>query len=59
MMYYIGYVSSNNTPLITPGELTSITTLQDIISTNGIVVGTDSYLSPWIVGYANRDRITP
>ncbi|MEI6118155.1 MAG: hypothetical protein WCP92_02675 [bacterium] len=45
--------------MITPGELTSITTLQDIIPTSGIVVGTDSYLSPWIVGYANRDRITP
>ncbi len=59
MMYYLWYVSRNNTPLITPGELTSITTLQDIIPTSGIVVGTDSYLSPWIVGYANRDRITP
>lgn len=59
MMYYIWYVSNNNTPLITAGELTSITTLQDIIPMSGIVVGTDSYLSPWIVGYANRDRITP
>lgn len=59
MMYYIWYVSNNNTPLITVGELTSITTLQNIIPTSGIVVGTDSYLSPWIVGYANRDRITP
>ena len=59
MMYYIGYVSENNTPLITVWEFVSITSLKDIIPTNWIVVGTDSYNSPWIVWYADRDWITP
>jgi len=49
IMYYLGYVSENNTPLISTGEFTSIKTLKDIVPTSGIVVGTDSFLSPWIV----------
>jgi len=59
IMYYIWYVSNNNTPRISSGELTSITSLQDILPSNGIVLGTDSFLSPRIAGYANRDWITP
>lgn len=59
IIYYLWYVSKNNTPLLTAGELTSIVALQNSMPRNGIIVGTDSYMSPWILGYANRDRITP
>ncbi len=59
MVYYFWYVSNNNTPLISPWEMQSITSLQNIVPVNGIVVVTDSAISPRIVGYANRDRIAP
>ncbi len=59
MIYYYGYASRNNTPRISPGELQSIKTLSQIVPENGIVIGTDSYLSPRLLGYADRDRITP
>lgn len=59
MLYYFWYVSENNLPLISKWELTSITTLQNIIPPNWIIIWTDSYFSPWIAGYAERDWITP
>lgn len=59
MVYYFWYVSENNTPLITKWEMQSIATLEAIIPVDGIVVVTDSAISPWIVWYANRDRIAP
>ncbi len=59
ILYYIGYSSENNTPQIGTGEFASIRSLKDIVPANGIVVVTDSYLSPWVLGYADRDRIAP
>jgi len=59
IIYYYGYVSQNNTQWISPWEFETIRTVKDIVPENGIVIWTDSYLSPWIVGYADRDWITP
>jgi hypothetical protein len=59
MVYYFWYVSENNTPLITKWEMQSITSLEDVVPENWIVVVTDSAISPRVVGYANRDRIAP
>jgi hypothetical protein len=59
MIYYYGYVSQNNMTWISPGEFQSIITLKDIVPTSGIVIWTDSFISPWIAGYADRDWITP
>lgn len=59
IVYYFWYVSENRTPLITSGELTSITTLKTILPANALVVVTDSAISPRVVGYAELDVISP
>lgn len=59
MVYYFWYVSENRTPLITQGELTSITSLKTLLPANALIVATDSAISPRVVGYAELDTIAP
>ena len=59
MIYYFWYVSNNNTSLISQWEMQSITSLENVVPQNGIIIVTDSAISPRIVGYAKRDRIGP
>jgi hypothetical protein len=59
VIYYFGFVSQNNKPLISDWEFLSITSLEEIVPENWLVVVTDSKISPWVVWYANRDWIGP
>ena len=56
--YQIYQESINSKPLINDEELSLIQSLS-LTEQNAFVMSTDSYYSPWVLGYSNRRTIAP
>lgn len=56
---YFDYISSHSYTLISPEEFQTIKSLANSTEKNAIIMNTHRNYTPWIMGYTDRERLSP